>query len=430
MHRYLGFSLFAACLLFADAKPDDWPRWRGPANDGVARAAVPTEFGPGKNVAWKAEIPGRGHSSPVIWGDRIFVTTAVPAQDTSGAQGRGPGGGAAVGVEHRFAVICFDRNTGKLLWDQTAVRATPHEGYHQRYGSFASNSPVTDGKLVYALFGSRGMYAYTLNGELVWKKEFPSMRMRNQFGEGTPTVLHDGVLLLKFDQESDSYLVALWAEDGKELWRVTRDEVSSWSPPYVVTHRGVKQVIVSASTKTRAYDFTSGALIWETAGLGTNVIPSPVAVDDMVIVMSGHRNPNLQAIKLGRTGDLAGSDAIAWTNERGNSYSASPVLHDGKIYILTDNGMLSCFDARTGKPHYHQQRIGAKPYNFKASPVAAGNHLYLSSEEGDVIVVKLGEKYEVAATNTFPDEFFIASPAVTGDGSMYLRGKNALYCIR
>jgi outer membrane protein assembly factor BamB len=372
----------------------------------------------------------------VIWGDRIFVTTAVPMKTAPAAQGaggsRGGGGaaagGAGAGVEHRLAVMCFDRNTGKLLWDQTAVTATPHEGYHQRYGSFASNSPVTDGKLLYAFFGSRGIYAYTLAGEMAWKKEFPPMKMRNQFGEGSPTVLHDNVLLLKFDQEADSYLVALSAADGKELWRVTRDEVSSWSPPLVVSHQGQKQVVVSASTKVRSYDFQTGKLIWECAGLGTNVIPAPVHVGDMVIVMSGHREPNLLAIKLGRTGDLTGTDAIVWTNQRGNSYSASPVFHDGKLYVLTDNGMLSAFDARTGKPYYHQQRL-PKPYNFKASPMAAGGKLYLSTEEGDVVVVKLGETFEVIATNTMPDEFFIASPAVA-DKSLYLRGRNTLYCIR
>jgi outer membrane protein assembly factor BamB len=435
MHRKLGlfgFAVSSALLLptIVLGANDDWPRWRGPGRDGVARTDVPTEWTEGKSIAWKAEIPGRGHSSPVIWGDRLFVTTAVPTKVITGgaAAGRGPGGGAAAGIEHRHVVLCFDRKSGKKLWEQTAMTATPHEGYHQRYGSFASNSPVTDGKRLFAFFGSRGIYAYNLDGELLWKKEFSPMRMRNQFGEGSPTVLHDNVLLLKFDQEADSYLLALSADNGKELWRVTRDEVSSWSPPYVVTHAGRKQVIVSASTKVRSYDFQTGKLIWECAGLGTNVIPAPVVVDDIVIVMSGHREPNLLAIKLGRTGDLTGTDAIVWTNQRGNSYSASPVLHEGILYVQTDNGMLSAFDARTGKPYYHQQRL-PKPYNFKASPIAAGGKLYLSTEEGDVIVVKLGQKFEVLATNTMPDEFFIASPAVA-EGSLYLRGRNTLYCIR
>jgi outer membrane protein assembly factor BamB len=427
--RAISTAVFAVFSLSA-AQPDDWAYWRGPNRDGVARSDAPATWTADKFV-WKANIPGRGHSSPILWGDTIFLTTAVPTKEIAGGGGgggRGAGGGMASGVEHRFLVMALDRKTGKKLWEQTATVATPHEGYHQMYGSFASNTPATDGKRVYAFFGSRGLYAYTLDGKLEWKKEFPPMRMRLQFGEGVPTVLHDGVLLLNFDQQTDSYFVAIRASDGKELWRVTRDEESSWSPPYVLTHSGKKQVIVAATNKVRSYEFETGKLIWECAGLGTNVIPAPVLINDVIIVMSGHRNPNLLAIRLGGTGDITGSDKVVWTNQRGNAYTPSPVLHDGKIYILSDNGMLSCFDALTGKPYYHQQRL-PQPYNFKASPVAAGGKLYLSAENGDVIVVKLGEKFEILATNSHADEMFIASPAVV-DGSMYMRGRNTLYCVR
>src|SRR5687767_10343167 len=414
---------------------NDWADWRGPNRDGVSKSDAPIKWSANQRIAWKANIPGRGHSSPILWGDRIFLTTAVPmaaqqsaAAPAQGGRGGGAGGGAASGVPHRFVVMALDRKDGKVLWEQTAITATPHEGYHRQYGSFASNTPVTDGKRVYAHFGSRGLYAYTLDGKLEWKREFPPMRMRLQFGEGVPLVLHEDTLLINFDQEADSYLVAIRASDGKELWRVTRDEPSSWSPPFVVTHGGKKQIVVAASNKVRSYEFENGKLIWECAGLGSNVIPAPVQINDTIIVMSGHREPNLLAIKLGRTGDLTGTDAIVWTNQRGNSYTPSPVLHEGKIYMLTDNGMLSCFDAVTGKPYYHQERL-PQPYNFKASPVAAGGKLYLSAENGDVIVVKLGQKLEILATNQHPDEMFIASPAIV-DGSLYLRGKNTLYCIR
>jgi outer membrane protein assembly factor BamB len=223
-------------------------------------------------------------------------------------------------------------------------------------------------------------------------------------------------------------MVALDKTTGKQLWRVDREEVSSWSEPLIVTHNGRKQVIVSASNKVRSYDPATGKLIWETSGLGSNVIPAPVSTAGIVYVMSGHREPNLLAVKLGREGDLTNSDAIVWKNDRGNSYSASPVLQDGKLYFISDNGMLSCLNAATGEAYYKQQRL-PKPYNFKASPVAANGKLYLATEEGDVVVVKMGEKYEVLATNTLPDEMFIATPAIAG-GSIYLRGQNALYCIR
>lgn len=422
----LGFS-----LLVAD---DDWPQWRGLNNDGMARGDAPVEWGDKKNIAWRVAIPGRGNSSPVIWGDKIFLTTAVP---TDGAppsappaprQGRGPGGGAAAGREHKFVVICLDRRSGKVLWERVAKVATPHEGYHHAYGSFASNSPVTDGKHLYAFFGSRGIYCYDLNGKLVWEKGFPPMRMRLGFGEGVAAVVDGNTLYLKFDQEQGSYMVALDKRNGQEIWRVPREEVSSWSPPLIITHNGRKQVLVSATTRVRSYDPATGKLIWECGGLGTNVIPAPVISGGVVYVMSGHRDPNLLAIKLGREGDLTGTDAVLWTNNRGNSYTASPVLHDNKLYFVSDSGMLTCLDVRTGKPYYQQQRL-PRAYNFKASPVGANGKLYLATEEGDVVVVRMGEKYEVLAVNTLTDQMFVAAPAIAG-GSLYLRSQDALYCIR
>ena len=203
---------------------------------------------------------------------------------------------------------------------------------------------------------------------------------------------------------------------------------SNWSGPVVISYGGKKQIIVSASRKVHAYDFETGKPIWECAGLGQNTIPAPVTDGSLVFVMSGFRDPNLLAIRLGREGDLTGTDAVVWQNQRGNSYTASPVLAGGKLYVLTDSGMLSCFDAKTGTAYYQQQRL-PKPYNFKASPVAAGGKLYLASEEGDVIVVKMGEKFEVLATNTLEGQMFVGTPAVV-DGEIYLRGQNTLFCIR
>ncbi len=412
---------------------DDWAQWRGPNNDGMALGSAPVEWSDTRNIAWRVPVPGRGHSSPVIWGDKIFLTTAVPTgpaadPEPSEQPRRGPGGGAGAGQEHQFVVLCLNRHTGELLWERIATVATPHEGYHQRYGSFASNTPVTDGERLYAFFGSRGLYCYDLDGNLVWEKQFPPMNMRLAFGEGVAVVVDGDSLFLKFDQEGGSYMVTLDKRTGDEIWRVQRDEPSSWSPPLVLTHNGVRQVVVSASNKVQAYDPTSGRIIWESAGLGTNVIPAPVTTGGLVFVMSGHRDPNLLAIRLGREGDLTGTDAIVWTNNRGNAYTASPVLHDGKLYILTDSGMLSCLNALTGEPYYQQQRL-PQPYNFKASPVGADGRLYLASEEGDVIVVAMGEEFEVLAVNSFPDQTFIASPAIVG-GSIYLRSQEALYHIR
>ncbi len=440
-----GILLFVSAALAANniSKPDDWAQWRGPDRDGVARGDAAVKWSATENIAWKAEVPGKGHSSPVIWGDRIFVTTAVPVG--AGAQAsapeperkrggkKGPGrrrGGGAPMVDHEFTVLAYSRKDGKLLWKQVAVTEKPHEGYHQRYGSFSSNSPVTDGKRLYVSFGSRGVYAYDLDGKLLWKRSPDvKLQMRNGFGEGSATVVDGDTVLLNFDQDGPgSFIWAIDAATGKERWRVPRDEVSTWSAPYVITHAGKKQVILTGDNRVRSYDYKTGKVIWECGGLGTNPIPMPVHLGDLLIVMTGHREPNLLAIKLGREGDLTGTDAIVWTNQRGNSYTPSPVLADGKLYMLTDSGMLSCLDAKTGQAHYSQQRFG-KAYNFKSSPVAANGKLYMASENEDVIVVKMGEQFEILATNTMPDETFIATPAIAG-GDIYLRGQQTLYCIR
>lgn len=437
----LAVPCFAAAL-FAEV-PGDWPRWRGPFDNGMARGDAPLKWSDTENVAWKIAIPGKGHSSPVIWGNQLFITTAIPVAAPAAAPkaepeaGQGAGGGrrgfgqGASGeqAEHRLVLMSIDRRTGKVQWEQTVRTVKPHEGYHQRYGSYASNNPVTDGKRVWAFFGSHGIYCFDLNGKKIWEKESGvQMRMRMAFGEGTAAVLDRDALILNFDHEGEDFIWVLDAATGKERWRKTREEISNWAAPLVVEHEGVRQVIVSAPNKVRAYDLKNGELLWECAGLGANTIPAPVHANGIVYVMSGFRSPNMLAIKLGRKGDLTGTDAVLWTTNKGTSYTPSPVLHEGKFYMLTDSGMISCLDAATGKPFYERVRL-PKPYNFKASLVGANGKLYLSSENADVIVVKMGETYEVLATNTLADQSFIATPAISG-GDLYLRSETHLFCIR
>jgi outer membrane protein assembly factor BamB len=440
--------------------PAHWPQWRGPFFTGMARTSAPVEFGDAKNVKWKVAVPGRGFSTPVIWEDRIFLTTAVPTgktvkaetpapaaagqdqQGTAGQSGGGSGGqpgrqgrrggnpnsGAGAGEEHKFVVMCLDRKTGKVLWERVAVVAAPHEGYHRTYGSFASYSPVTDGKFLYVSFGSRGIYCYDLNGKLAWKKDLGvQLRMRLQFGEGSAPSLYNNLLIQNLDQESGSFVIALDKRNGKEVWRQSRDEISSWSTPLVADHKGKKQIVIAASNKVRAYNPEDGKVIWECAGLGSNVIPQPAQHNDTVLVMSGHRNPKLMAIRLGREGDLTGTDAVLWSHTRGTSYTPSPVLHDNKFYALTDNGTLNCYNATTGEPYYQQKRL-PQADSFKASPVGAGDKLYLASESGVVTVVKMGEQFEVVATNTFEDQMFVSSPVVA-EGDLFLRSKTHLFCV-
>lgn len=435
----LAWSLVSVTVA-GNTNSQHWAEWRGPFYNGMARGDAPTSWSDTTNIKWKTEIPGRGHSTPIIWGDKIFLTTAIPTGKTpppapvedQGAQqgGRrgGPGGGAGANIEHRFELMCIDRKTGKVVWQKTARVATPHEGYHRTYGSFASNSPATDGRHVYVSFGSRGVFCYDMNGKLIWQKDLGvQMRMRLQFGEGAAPVLDRDKIILTFDHEGDSFLVALDKRTGKELWRSPRDEQSSWSTPLIIEHAGRRQVIISATKKVRSYDVQTGKVIWECAGLGSNVIPAPIHHNGVVYVMSGHRDPKLMAIRLGKEGDLTGTDSVLWSHTRGISYTASPVLHDGKLYVVTDSGQVSCFNIATGEPYFHQVRL-PRAYNFKASPVGANGKLYLATEDGDVVILKMSDKLEVLTTNKLEDQVFIASPIII-DGELFLRSQNHLYCI-
>lgn len=427
MHSLTMSAAVLAVVTLGFTNNAEWPQWRGPFNTGMAEGDAPLEWDADR-VRWQREIPGRGHSTPVVAGNHMFLTTAIPTgKGTPSTTGGRAGGGADAGLEHRFEVLAVARDTGTLRWQRTATVATPHEGYHRVYGSFASNSPVTDGTRVFAFFGSRGLYAYDLKGELLWQKDFGvRMRMDMAFGEGTPLTLHDGRLLLHFDHLDTGFLVMLDPATGREIWRTKRPEPYNWSAPYVAHHDGRRQIIVNGLT-VRSYDFETGNVLWEAAGLGENTIPQPVQHKDLVFAMSGHTVKMLMAIRLGRKGSLTGTDAIVWSTARGAAYTPSPVLHDGRLYVVTDSGMVSCFDAATGKPHYQQERL-PKPYNFKASPVGANGKLYLATEEGDVVVVRMGDHFEVLATNTLENQSFIASPVIV-DGTIYLRSRTHLFAI-
>jgi len=436
VRSWIAALCLCAATSVAAQKPalESWPHWRGSSHTGVATGEPPVAWSDTSNVKWKVEIPGRGYSTPVAWGDRIFLTTAIPAgkkpaaAPAAEAGGRGPGGGSGANEEHRFEVVAVDRATGKILWQKTAVTAAPHEGYHHLYGSFASNAPATDGQRVYAFFGSRGLFVYDLNGKLLWQKDLGiKMQMRLAFGEGTGVVVDDGRVYLQFDHQGEGAVIALNAADGKEIWRAARKDNTSWSTPLIVSHDGAKQLVVTADTKVKAYDVNTGKVAWEVGGLGLNPIPQPIQFRDTIILMSGYRNPKLMAVRLGRTGDLTGTDAIVWETTRGTSYTATPALHDGRLYIIADNGMLHVFDAATGTPHYVRQRL-PKPYNFKASPLAVKDRVYLATEEGDVVVVKAGNTFEVVGTNTLTDQSFIASPIAVGN-DLFLRSRTHLFKI-
>ena len=428
--RFLFRGSIVLILFSATAAVNaDWLQWRGPFNTGMAAGDAPLRWSDTSNIKWRISVPGKGHSTPLIVGNRLFLTTAVPTGRRSdvGPNRSRAGGGADAGLEHRFEVLAIDRDTGKTAWQRTATVATPHEGYHRTYGSFASNSPATDGKRLFAFFGSRGLYAYDLNGNLLWQKDFGvRMRMDQAFGEGTGVTFHDDRMLLHFDHLDRGFLAMLEPETGREIWRVPRTERFNWAAPFVAVHEGKRQIVVNGLT-VRSYEFDTGKLIWEAPGLGENTIPQPVQHGDLVFAMSGHTIKAIMAIRLGQTGNLSGSNAIAWSTSRGAPYTPSPVVHENRLYVLTDSGLLSNFNATTGQPIYQQVRL-PKPYNFKASPVGANGKLYLATEDGDVVVVRLGDRFEVLATNTLTDQSFISSPVITG-GDIYLRSQTHLYRI-
>ena len=432
----------AACLLLglgleAAASEDDryWPQWRGPRATGVAPASdPPAQWSETENVRWKVPVPGNGSASPVVWGDRLFVLTALPAGPGDGSGGgffsrlrRRIMGTVGTGERQRFVVLAIDRRDGSIIWERTAATEQPHEGRHGT-GSWASASAVTDGEVVCAFFGSRGLYCYDLDGELLWERDLGDMRVRMGFGEGASPALHGDSLFVVWDHEGQSFITALDKRTGAEHWRTDRDEMTSWSTPLVVEAAGGSQVVTSATDGVRSYDAATGRLIWEGEGVTVNAIPTPVAANGLVYLMGGYRGSRLYAVDLGvARGDITGTDAVVWSLDRDTPYVPSPVLYDGTLYFTKSNsGVLSAYDAETGRHLFGPERLpGVR--DIYASPVAAAGRLYIPSRDGATAVLEAGDSLSVISVNHL-DDGFDASPAVAGS-EIYLRGREYLYCI-
>ena len=404
-----------------------WPQWRGPHATGVSKTAnPPTEWSETKNIRWKVEVPGRGSSTPVVWGDRVYVTSAVPIGVEGAAQHAARG--AQPRIAHRFVVFAIDRKTGKTVWERVAREEAPHEASHGENGTWASSSAIVDGEHVIASFESRGYYAFDLAGKPAWQVDLGDKRMRSQFGEGSTPALHGNTLVIVWDHQGESVVVALEKRTGKELWRTPRKEIDTWATPLITTVNGKPQAIVPAMNRITSYDLATGDVVWESAGLTMNPIPSPVTDGAIAYLMSGVRGNSLKAIRLADAkGDITGTPAVVWSLDRDTPYVPSPLLYDGILYFLkTNNGLLTALDAKSGQPHYQAQRIDAIP-NVFASPVGAAGRVYIPGREGATAVVRHGPKLEVMAVNELGDGFD-ASPALV-DGEIYLRGYRYLYCI-
>lgn len=412
----------------------NWPQWRGPMGMGVSTETnLPAEWSATKNIKWKTAIPGRGHSSPIVWGKRIFVTTAIEGDVVPGAKAVKHMMGDqeflhpdSIGADRKqtFKVICLDRDTGKVLWEQTAFEGTPYDNRHRK-SSFASSTPATDGKLVYAFFGSEGLYAYDMKGKLIWKADLGKLGTIGM-GTGTSPIIFENLLLMQCDEESGgaSFLIALDKKTGKEVWKTPRKVQVSWATPVLVRTAKRAELIASGSEAVIAYDPATGKELWRHKGVESNAIPSPVANDETVFVSAGFPAKIAMAIKLGGSGDLA--ETVTWKYEKGTAYVPSPILYGDYLYLTTDRGVLTCLDAKTGQVKYEGGRVPI-PATFTASPVAVNGKILLTSEDGDTFVVKAGPVHEIVGTNTVGEPVY-ASPAIA-DGRIFIRAEKNLYAI-
>lgn len=454
---------------FYQLRLGNWHQWRGPLATGVSPTAdPPTEWSDTKNIKWKVAIPGRGSASPVVWENHIFILSAIETDRTADQEqardnlilpvryfpdtlvqqdngrrrrdgfdaelggfsprrfGRGRFSGEKPTNMYQFVVLCIDRRNGQTIWERTAIQAIPHEGHHQT-GSFASASPCTNGRLVYAYFGSRGLYCYDFFGNLQWKKDLGQFRIRMGFGEGASPTLDGDTLVVNCDHENGSFIVALDAKTGEEKWRRSRDEGTTWGTPLVARVNGQAQVITTGTKRIRSYNLANGELLWECGGLGSNPIATPVTFDGLVIAMSGHQSPAGVAVSLTSRGDVTDSENIAWKIEGSTPYVSTPLLYDDTLYFVKSrNAIISSVNARTGEYLIHQQRIPGMSTIY-SSPVAAKDRIYLASREGTTLVFRHAPRLEILATNHL-DDIIDATPALVGR-EIIIRGEKQLYCI-
>lgn len=419
---------------FGDSFADNWHQWRGPNATGVSPTAdPPVAWGEDENIKWKVAIEGQGTSTPIIWGDKVFVLTAINTgvkdpsipdpedqPKTNFFDIKQPN------AQHAFVVLCLDRNTGKEIWRQIATTKIPHQGAHND-NDFAPASPTTDGKHLYCWFGSAGLFCYDLQGNKIWEKKLGEVKVGSSLGEGCSPVLHEGKLVIVRDHAGQSTIEVLDAKTGKTLWKRERDEGNAWATPRIIQHSGKTQVITAASGFVRSYNLDTGDLIWQCSGLTGNAIPCPVVEGDYVICMTGYQGYSAMAIPLTETGDISDSEKILWKKERGTPYIPSPLLYEGLLYYNQSNqSILTCVDAKTGEVAFGPERVGELS-NIYASPVGAGGRVYLTGRNGNTVVLQRGPEYKVTALNKL-DERFDASPALAGN-QLFLRGAKHLYCI-
>jgi outer membrane protein assembly factor BamB len=425
-------TVIAAAAVSVNAAGENWPQWRGPGGQGVSsEKTLPTEWQPDKNIKWKTELPGSGHSSPVIWNDRIYVTAVVEGDVVPGAkavehlQGGKPWvhpDSVGADKKHTFKVMALDANTGKILWDQTAYEGTVFDARHRR-SSFAGPTPATDGKMIYAYFGPEGLFAYDASGKLAWKQveKFPTLGL----GTGTSPVLHENLVIIQRDEDNgdNSTVVAYDKQTGKEAWRTKRPVQVSWGTPVIVDAGGRKELVTNGAELIIAYDPATGKELWQTKGVESNAIHTPLVGHGLVIVTAGFPVKRVIAI---RPGDVPADKRVAWEYTKGTGYVLSNILYGDYVYLLTDNGIVTCLDPKTGAVKYEGGRVPV-PARFMGSPVAFAGYVALTSEDGDTYMLKAGPAHEIVRTNSV-DEPVYSSLAIA-NGKVYVRGQKHLFAI-
>jgi outer membrane protein assembly factor BamB len=406
-----------------------WPHWRGPLATGVAPDAdPPTRWDKSTNIRWKAEVPGEGSASPIVWQDRIFVAAAIPTDRKLETPVEADPSKRTKPPEtyYQFVIICFDRESGQQRWQRVATEAVPHEGRHPT-NTYASGSPTTDGERLFVSFGSRGIFCYDLDGNPLWERSFGPMQTRLGWGEAVTPVVHENLLIVNWDQETDSFIAALDARTGQEVWRVDRDEATTWTTPLVVPYEGSAQVIVNGTNRVRSYNLADGQLIWECGGQTVNPIPSPTIAEGVVYCVSGYRGAAAYAIPLSARGDITDSETILWSHHRSTPYVPSPLVYGEQIYFTQQNeGILTSLDRSDGSVIFGPKRLPDVDQIY-ASPVAAQGRIYIVGRDGTTLVLEHGDELKVLATNRLDDPID-ASPALV-DRQLFLRSASHLYCI-
>jgi outer membrane protein assembly factor BamB len=436
MNRRFNSLLLALWVLaipasHAQSLANNWHQWRGPDNNGVSRTAQPPlEWSEEKNLLWKAEIKGNGTGSPIVWGDKVFVTTAIntgkvdPSKPKPEQQPERVFGIKHPNTRYEMVVLCYDRKSGKRLWRKVAKTLVPHEGHHKD-ASFASASPFCDGERLYCWFGSAGLFAYSLDGQKIWERDLGRAKVGASLGEGSSPVVQDGKLVLVRDHAGQSAIEVLDAKNGKTLWKKERNEGNAWATPAITTHKGTTQVITTASRKVRSYNLDTGEITWEAEGLTGNCIPAPIVHEDVVYCMSGYQGFSLLAIPITGKGNV--TDSVIWRANRGTPYVPSPILYDGRLYFTQSNqNILTCLDTKDGSQVIERTRLPGLG-GLYSSPVGAAGKIYIVDRNGKTLVIEAGKKFKVLATNQLDDNFH-ASPALAGK-QLFLRGMRFLYCL-